>query len=160
MNLHEYDLANASKSYLLANTPLFLLVRLQDDPVVHDLAKRFSSTELLENLKSSLQAHPNTLEEVVWPYVLMTAIFLSGNFVDLQEAAGLPASNFRWYSWIAAALVANSSPLNRTVVEISPVAVQEGVEWFSPPTIVVTVSESKEWPSPPTSVAIVTEAKS
>src|SRR6516164_770353 len=107
MKFRDFDLTQASESYLLANTPLFLIRRLQSDPVVHHLSRSFSSTEILDTLKISLESDPVSLEEAVWPYVLVTALFLNGNFVDLQEAAGLTSAKFKWYGWVAATLLAN-----------------------------------------------------
>jgi len=160
MNLQDFDLTGASESYLLANTHLFLISRLQDDPVVQNLSRNFSSGEIRGVLRTSIQKGPDSLEEAVWPYILLVAIFLSGNFSDLQEAAGLPSAKLKWYGLVAATLLASAPPTNRMVVEISPGNLSEGVEWLNPPTNVVTVAEAGgQWSNLPTSVAVTSETK-
>jgi hypothetical protein len=118
MNLGEFDVSQACESRLVANTPLFLIRKLRTDPVVQDIALRFASSEIVNALKVSLQADPRTFEDGVWPYVLVTALFLKGDVLPLQEAAELTSPNLKWYKCIAAALLADSKPLNFVTIDV------------------------------------------
>lgn len=140
MKFQDFDLSQASESYLLANTPLFLIRKLQTDPIVQDISRSFSSKDILDALKISLRRYPSSIEEAVWPYLLVTALFLNGNTSDLQEAAGLTATNSKWYNYVAATLLARSSPLSHTTVDVPLETSPKVVEWSDLPTSIATVS--------------------
>ena len=57
----DVDLTNAQKVFAIANTPLFLVRKLLSDPVVLELSRRFSGTELLDALRSSASEQPDEL---------------------------------------------------------------------------------------------------
>ena len=69
----EEDLTNAARVFAVANTLLFLVRKLRFDPLVQELGRRFSGTELLDALRSSVAEDPKNLEGAVRPYVYLVA---------------------------------------------------------------------------------------
>lgn len=121
MNLAGVDLTEAGNTYLIANTPLFLLRRLQEDPAPDLLAQYFSSEELLSDLRRTLDESPENPVQAVRPFVYLLALryqalrgMLSAE--SFFEAARLPSQFHPWYATVARTLEATFVPqVNETV---------------------------------------------
>ena len=111
MNVRELDLADAAGTYAIANSPLFLVRKLQDDPVIRNIAERFSSQEIIEGLRESTKLKPTTVIDAVCPYALLVALWFKPEVSSLEEAAGFLAPDFHWYGFAAAALLSTFSPV-------------------------------------------------
>jgi hypothetical protein len=118
MNAVELDLTQAAKIYGIANTPLFLIRKLQEDPSVRAISAAYSGPEIVEALRSMVAAEPVDAGEAVRPYALLVALWFKTEIDHLQEAAKLETAIYAWYSYIAEVLVASFSPVNDQVIEV------------------------------------------
>lgn len=109
MNVRELGLAEAAETYAIANSPLFLVRKLQDDPVIRNIAERYSSQEIIEGLRESITSKPSTIIDAVCPYALLVALWFKPEISGLDEAAGIPAPDFHWYGFAASALLSTFS---------------------------------------------------
>ncbi len=118
MNVAGLDLTQAAKIYGVANTPLFLIRKLQDDASVRAISAAYSGPEIVEALRSMVAAEPRDPVEAVRPYALLVALWFKPEVDDLQEAAKLETTIYGWYSYIAEVLVASFSPVHDQVIEV------------------------------------------
>lgn len=118
MNVNTLDLAQASQVYAVANTPLFLVRKLQADPSIRSVADTFSGEEIVEGLRSILDAEPTTTNEAVRPYALLIALWFKPEIEHLQMAAGLQSEIYSWYEYIARALLSTFSPVKGGLIEV------------------------------------------
>ena len=107
---NRFDLSTAKTSYAVANAPLFLLQRLRDDPVTLLIATEKLPATIFESLKASLKKKPKDLDDLVLPYVYLTALASTQNLRLLRRAATLRAPYSKWLSYLANILVLESKP--------------------------------------------------
>jgi hypothetical protein len=113
-----FDFATAISALAVANTPLFLLQKLQENPLVHAIATQLTAEEMLDELKKSVQQKPETLEEAVIPYVLLVAISLNLQAAYLRKTLSIdPAYDDDWYKFIRSALLQTYQPTSRQFFE-------------------------------------------
>lgn len=115
---NEVDLNQACQYYSIANTPLFLVRKLQADPCVHALRDNFSGQQILDALRAGLAVGPNSTAEAVRPYAFLVALSLLPEIEPLRIASELPAKNWDWYEYVAAILVETFSPINAEMIRI------------------------------------------
>ena len=118
MNLNELDLVRASRVYSVANTPLFLVRKLQEDPAVRATSERYAGEEIVATLREVIKAEPNTPEDAVLPYMLLVALAFKHTIEHLQRASELETEIFNWYSYIAQALLLSFSPIKQSTIEV------------------------------------------
>lgn len=105
MKPNDFDLKQASKIYGIANTPPFLVRKLQDDVVVREISEKCSAQEILDALRLSVgmdpMKEPMTPIEAVRPYAYLVALWFKPEAEHLQEAARIAAPSYRWFETIA-----------------------------------------------------------
>jgi hypothetical protein len=117
MNPNDFDLSQASLALQAANTPLFLVRKLQEDPVTREIAENCSVEEILDVLRPSISADPTTAVEAVRPYALLVALWSKPDIGGLQEAVAIPAPGLSWYSYIGGALMLTFSPVQTQTIK-------------------------------------------
>jgi hypothetical protein len=112
----DIDTFLAEKTYAVANTPLFLLRKLREDPAVLQIARAAPIDAIFDALKSSLEEEPRNLRETVLPYFCLIALAIAGNRNKLEEATRLRSTHAEWYSYIANVLLeTHQSTVSRTL---------------------------------------------
>jgi hypothetical protein len=107
----EVDLTQATPALAVANTPLFLLRKLRDDPAVQELGRRASNEELLDALRGSIQCEPTDLESAVRPYVYLVALFVKPGPTFPSEIGGIEAPHLTWFRYLRDYLLKTGSPV-------------------------------------------------
>lgn len=136
ISFNEANLSQAARVYAIANTPLFLIHKLREDPAVHDIARSFSGEQILLELQRATVGEPQTPADYVRPYALLAALALKSDVGYLRAAARIErAYTWEWFDYIHRVLLTthspttsdtmrahgNISPLSRTVRTTSPV---------------------------------------
>jgi hypothetical protein len=118
MNVNELDLTQAARAYGVANTPPFLVRKLQGDPAVRQLGATGSAEEILRALRSAASVEPNSAVEAVRPYALLVALWFAPTIDSLQDARKIPATAYRWYDYVAQLLIETFSPVQRETMQV------------------------------------------
>ena len=119
MRLKNVDLEEATKSYIVANTPLFLLRKLSEDPIVQRIAATLSHEQLAAALEASLIKKPRSLEAQVKPFVYLVAMAEKEDYSALSVAANLNAPYHEWFNYLANALLTRNPPISRTSISLN-----------------------------------------
>lgn len=104
-DLQKMNLKSAETSFALANTPLFLIRKLQADPVVLEIRQRFSEEEIYAALEYSLKQEPMNLSDAVRPYVYLVSLAGKSDMSFLRRAVELGSDHADWYHYIANVLL-------------------------------------------------------
>jgi hypothetical protein len=112
------DLAGAERIYAVSNVPLFLLRKLQADPVTREISLSHSTEQILTQLKTSVQSKPRSLREAVEPYVLLVALAKKRDLDALKKVGAINALYHDWFSYIADILVQTFNPTEITSLNI------------------------------------------
>ena len=144
MNTNDFDLTQASRAYGVANTPPFLVRKLQADPVVRALGEKCEAEDILAALHASVATEPESAVDAVKPYALLVALWFKPEIDHLNEAAKISAPEWRWFSDIAQLLLLSFSPVHRQTVQVpgllpSPsVSVGSSASTTTVPSIIIT----------------------
>lgn len=114
----EIDLNQACEAFAIANTPLFLVRKLQADPAVHAARDRFSGQQLFDILLEALRDEPKSIIDSVRPYALLVALSLQGDIEHLRAASQVSAKGWDWFEYIAAFLVETFSPITTEIIRV------------------------------------------
>ena len=117
MNLDRFDLTQASRAYGVANTPPFLVRKLQADPAVRAIGEVCEPEDILSALRSAVVSEPTTVVDEVRPYALLVALWFKPGVQHLKEAAKLAAPSYRWFAVVAELLIQTFSPVQTQVVQ-------------------------------------------
>src|SRR5258708_33049247 len=96
-------LKSIAKDYAVANTALYLLRKIRENPMTGLVASR-DGAELLRELQAALDKEAASLEDEVAPYLYLVALSLNRDQTFSRIAATLSAPHHRWYRNISAAL--------------------------------------------------------
>jgi hypothetical protein len=118
MNPNSFDLTDASRVYAVSNTPLFLVRKLQADPVVRAIADTLSGEEIVQALRAAVATEPQDVEAAVLPYVYIVALWYKPEMEHLLEAAATPAPHQSWFPYIASALIQTFSPVLKQLMSV------------------------------------------
>ena len=118
MNVNELDLRQAARAYGVANTPPFLVRKLQDDPAIRELGTTGSPEEILRALRSAASAEPTNAVEAARPYALLVALWFAPKIDNLQEAQKIAATAYRWYDYVVQLLIETFSPVQRETMQV------------------------------------------
>lgn len=122
MNPTNFDLTDASRVYSIANTPAFLVRKLQSDSVVRKISEQCSAEEILRELRTSLGSdplrEPESAEAAVRPYAYLVALWFKPELEHLKEASSISAPVYRWYGVIAELLIETFSPVQNQSVTL------------------------------------------
>jgi len=112
------DLTQAAKTYAIANTPYFLVRKLQADQSVRAITDTYSGPEILDALRLAVAKEPSSASEAVRPYALLTALWFKPDMTHLREASQISAPAWSWFSHIASVLIETFSPVQRQLIEV------------------------------------------
>lgn len=118
MNVNDFDLTQASRAYGVANTPPFLVRKLQADPGVRSLAETCKAEDILAALRSAVTSEPGNAVDAVRPYALLVALWFKPEVEHLKEAAKIPATSYRWFAYIAELLIQSFSPVQKQTIQV------------------------------------------
>lgn len=118
MNPNDFDLTQAGQSYAVANTPLFLMRKLQFDPEVRAIGDTRSAQEILEALTQAINAVPTSPAEAVRPYAFLVALSQQSEIEPLHQAGSLAAPLYDWFGYIAGILIETFSPVQSEIIQL------------------------------------------
>jgi hypothetical protein len=119
MNPNDVDLRQASYVYGIANTPLFLVRKLQDDPAIRALGTECPGEQLVDALRLIAALEPANSVEAVRPYAFLVALWFNPKIEHLKEASNIQTHVYRWYGYIAQVLLETFSPVQSQTVEVA-----------------------------------------
>jgi len=118
MNVNDLNLTQASRVYGIANTPPFLVRKLQADPEIRALGESCKPEDILAALRTAVAAEPNSAIEAVRPYALLVSLWFKPEVEHLKEAANISAPAYRWFSYIAQLLIQSFSPVQSGRIDV------------------------------------------
>jgi hypothetical protein len=100
------SLSLAERDFLVANTPMFLVRKLQANSSIRRIGAEMSSEDILSALRDVAQRKPETLRDEVMPYALLVALFEKRDFNALRSSTLISANwHHRWFDYIRTALI-------------------------------------------------------
>jgi hypothetical protein len=114
----EINLAQACRTFAVANTPLFLLRKLRSDPAISEIARRFSADEILDAIRDAVERDPAELLHAVRPYAYVVALSKKPQDKELREASRISAPKWGWFSFIASVLIDSFSSVSVQQIQI------------------------------------------
>jgi hypothetical protein len=117
--LRSADLSRAQSAFMVANSPLFLLRKLREDPTVAEIAKKTRTTTILSQLRQSLSRESRTLRTAVAPYVYLVALSMQPDIKYLVHASKLSAPHHTWFSFLSDVLLKTYQPTSVTRITVS-----------------------------------------
>ncbi len=144
IDLDKTDFNSASSAYLVANTPLFLLRKLREDPNIGELARSVTSEQLFDALKYAAQKDANTLADRVRPFILLVALAIKGDINRLRETTGVrPPIRADWFDYLCRVLIETHRPTMRSTIKLATAKLHGTSASNSGATEVVEISLSK-----------------
>jgi hypothetical protein len=119
MNPNDVDLSQARYVYGIANTPLFLVRKLQDDPAIRRLGAECSGEQLVDALRLIAAREPASAAEAVRPYAFLVALWFNPKMEYLKEASNIQTPFFKWYGYIAQVLLETFSFVQSQSIEVA-----------------------------------------
>jgi len=113
------DLSQAQATFVVANTPLFLMRKLRSDPAVATIARNNDGSHILDWLRQASARAPDNERDLILPYVFLVALSLQNDLSPLKEAAAITVSFADWYKYIAQYLVDSITPTDRRVIKFT-----------------------------------------
>ena len=118
-SLDEANLSHAAQMFAVANTPLFLIRKLRDDPVVNEMANVFAPDDIINHLHKAVEHEPETLLDYVCPYVYLVALSKKPQDKFLKDVADMPGSErWDWFDYIRRVLLETYLPTGNQVIEM------------------------------------------
>jgi hypothetical protein len=106
------DTSNAEATFVIANTPNFLVRKFKQESAALALSKSLSGQQLLEHYRAAVSAEPKNLRELVMPYLILSAMYLKPSIPELRDAAVFPAlPNYKWLATFRQILEDTFSPI-------------------------------------------------
>lgn len=113
----QFDTAEAA--YMVANTPLYLARRLQADEAVRALNLVWSADQIAAEYRASVSRAPQTLRELVTPYVCLAALSLRDDITALKEqTSASPLTAYRWLEQIRQIFIETYRPVTRQAFKV------------------------------------------
>jgi len=117
-SIADANLKSAAQIYAISNTPTFLIRRLQEDPVIFEMAKSFSGEQISEELHRATEHNPYTLLDYVRPYAYLAALSKLPSLEYLRQAdVSRLSEKWRWLPYAKDMLVSTYSPMSSSSVE-------------------------------------------
>jgi hypothetical protein len=120
MKPEEINLTETANIYLVANTPIFLIRRLQADSSVFALAQLCSASDLYDGIVTSLTRSPENSIEAVRPFAFLVALRIQNCPELFYRAAELPAPHLPWFSTVARMLGVTFLPNANVTMTVTP----------------------------------------
>jgi hypothetical protein len=110
--------ANAESNFVIANTPSFLVRRLKEDQAVYLLSQSLSEGDLLKGFVSSSSREPESMRELVTPYLCLCALSLKPTSKYLRDALLFEARpEYKWLKDCAQILIDEFRPVSISKVK-------------------------------------------
>jgi hypothetical protein len=120
MKPEQINLTETANIYLIANTPIFLIRRLQADSSVYALAQLCTASDLYDAIVSSLAKPPEDPIEAVRPFAFLVALRIQNCAQLFYKAAELPAPHLPWFSTVARMLGVTFVPNANVTMTVTP----------------------------------------
>jgi hypothetical protein len=109
-------LEEAAKIYLVANTPAFLTSRLARLSGVAAIAREQEEDSILSQIQTLLKSRPETLEELVQPFLWVISLATLDNRSVLQRLTTVSAPHHRWFSEVVDIMLTRIRPTTMTIL--------------------------------------------
>jgi hypothetical protein len=116
----EIDLSETANIYMIANTPLFLIRRLQADSSVAALSLHCGTNDLYSGIESALSASPENPVEAVRPFAYLIALRNHNDPDMFFKASELRAPYLSWYPTVARMLAVTFIPNTNVTLFATP----------------------------------------
>ena len=117
------SLREAEMSLAVANTPMFLVLRLREDPAVRRALELHGAKRIFSALETATRRKATDLSEATEPYFYLVALSLDPDLSWLQRASSLPASDIKWFKEISEYLNTTSRATVRVSLDANPAVV-------------------------------------
>ena len=115
----DFDLSQAQANYAVANTPLFLLRKLQEDETIKAISQKLSGLQILRELEQAVGHRPENLLQAVLPYVCLAALWMKPDASFLQSTTRItPSYNDDWFRYARHALIQTYRPTSQHVISL------------------------------------------
>jgi len=115
----DIDLTLAERDFTVANTPLFLLRRLQRDSAVRRISESMTTEEILSYIRDYVTKEPATVREAVLPYACLVALSIKPDIFGLKNATLIvPHAWHRWFNYMRTVLVQLSQHISRAEFKV------------------------------------------
>jgi hypothetical protein len=110
----------AELAYVVANTPLYLIKRLQADPGVRLVSQSMQANELAAEYRSAVTQSPTNIRELITPYICLVALSMKDDISPLREETAIanPLPDYRWIERIRQLLIERYRPVSRSVINV------------------------------------------
>jgi hypothetical protein len=121
ISLTNFAMDDAVAALAVANTPHFLARKLKEAAAARSLAQSKSSQDIQKAFQLALKAKPKSMEEAVWPYLLLAALHYQGkrSFL-LTTAKGGCSQDYFWLSQVADIFSQTPAATNETLFVQEP----------------------------------------
>ena len=110
----------AAENMVWANTPLFLLRKLREDPAVRDIKDKCSPSAVYRALRSIAKTKPATFEDKVRPYAYLVALSQMAEPAFFNKAARVRVVHAPWFRYIADYVQETTRPTLSVEIRASP----------------------------------------
>jgi hypothetical protein len=117
IDFSNFNFTKAEAAYVVANTPLFIVRNLKNDPSVTKVAANFSSAQIVEELKVRLDTPPQTARDRIIPFILISALGLKQDRAALLAVTQLNTDNYRWMKLVLENTLAGVKPFTRGYIQ-------------------------------------------
>jgi hypothetical protein len=114
----QLNTSSAEMTFVVANTPLFLLRKLRSDPVVVEMSTSIPAAQIFKALQKSIRRKPKTIKDSVRPYVYLVALSLLRDQSYLRQAATLSAPHAEWFTYLAKILTKTNTPTSNVLIQV------------------------------------------
>lgn len=137
MALSKLDLTEAGRVFAVANTPLFIVRKLQGSPSVTEVARDYSSARILASLSRALKSKPRDFISHVRPYVYLLGLAEKRDAAALAQAAMLASPHHKWFPDIVQWVVKSGVPTNYANVDARQGSTKLSIEGSNAPSVII-----------------------
>jgi hypothetical protein len=115
------DTTNIESKFVVANTPNFIVRRIKEDKAAYLLSQSLSADALLKMFIESAGKEPQTLRDLVTPYICLSALSLKPDVKYLRDAITFTARpQYKWLRACAQILIDTFRPTSFVKVDARP----------------------------------------
>ena len=112
------DTTTVESNFVIANTPNFIVRRIKEDKVATLLSQSLSAPALLKMFLETASKEPQTLRDLVAPYICLAALSLKSDVKYLRDAATFAARpQYKWLRACAQILIDTFRPTSFTKID-------------------------------------------
>ncbi len=121
------SLESLKNSYLVANTPMFIVRSFRSNATVSSLAKNFSAAELLAELRRRRNEKLQSVEDYIIPLAILMALSFKRDKSSLEQAANLDFGGHRWFKAVARAVLQSYRPVSSVSLQMPQQSASRGL---------------------------------